>query len=55
MLILTLSLAQVYKNLYQAMVTGPNAIGRVPWWMEVVEKPTAGARHDEIAPPRAKL
>ena len=46
-------LTQVYKNLYQAVVTTPNAFERPVWWREVGQKVEPGSR--QVAPPRAKL
>ena len=48
-------LLQVYKHLYQALVTAPKALERPSWWKEIVDKPVVGSRRDQIAPPRAKL
>lgn len=46
-------LTQVYKNLYQAVVTTPNAFERPVWWREVGQKVEPESR--QVAPPRAKL
>ena len=49
------SVTQVYKNLYQALVTSPDAFTRPHWWCEFAEKPVPGSRHSEIYHQKAKL
>ena len=33
---------QIYKNLYAAMIQGPNALERPKYWTEFVDKPVVG-------------
>lgn len=46
-------LFQVYKNLFQALVTRPGALERPSFWKEIVADVEAGSKHDLIA--KAKL
>jgi len=43
---------QVYKNIFQAVVTTPKALERPTWWREVGK---VEPRSRQVAPPRAKL
>ena len=49
---LKLFLPQVYKNIFQAVVTTPKALERPTWWREVGK---VEPRSRQVAPPRAKL
>eukprot|EP00105_Crassostrea_gigas_P046129 XP_019930277.1 PREDICTED: peroxisomal acyl-coenzyme A oxidase 3-like [Crassostrea gigas] len=35
---------QIYKNLYSAMIQGPNALERPSYWKEFVNKPVFGSK-----------
>ena len=47
---------QVYKRLYQAMLTHHGALERPSYWRDLVDRPEVGKYRDRISsPPQSKL
>lgn len=47
---------QVYKRLYQALLTHQGALERPSYWMDIVNRPEVGKYRDRISvPPQSKL
>ena len=49
---------QIYKNLFQSVLSSPHSMDRPHWWQEFTDTPVVGSRHKDMAEKedtRAKL
>ncbi|KAI6651052.1 Peroxisomal acyl-coenzyme A oxidase 3 [Oopsacas minuta] len=46
---------QIYKNLFNSMVSSDNSTGRIDWWEEILNKPKLGSRHSIFLKNMSKL
>ena len=49
---------EIYKNLFQSVLSSPHSMDRPHWWQEFTNTPVVGSRHKDMAEKgdtRAKL
>ena len=40
---------QIYKNLFQSILSSPQSMDRPHWWREFTNTPVVGSRHKDMA------